>query len=703
MGAPAQQRELHVRDYLRVLSRRRWPALAVFLITASVGTVRAYLAPPVYRASTRIMIEKTEVQNLAMVNPMYAAWDPDFNRTQVQIIRSAATAERAAKALAADERFRARYRRPGAGAPAPPALAKMIQGGIAAVPEKDSKIVAISYLSPEPELAALIVNAIVKAYVEQLFEMKMSYSRYAVEWMTGKAREEGQRLEQAERNLHNFSKANELITVENRVAVIPERLSELGLELTKAETRRRDLEDVSRRIDATANDPAAAEALPVVQADPAYQSLRAQLLKSEQNVLELAKKYGQKHPLMIAARQEAESLARKKDAEVRRVAASARTEYEQALAREEDLRRRLASGRGEALDANEKLGRYEELKRAVETNRQFYDTLMSRAKEESMTQQLQGVQVFTLEPAEAPTEPDGPRTARTVLLSLIVGLVGAVGMAFFVEYLDNTVRSPEDLEVKTGLPVIGVIPLARGRGRTIEAALLHDPRQVAAESYRALRTSILLSADEGPPKTLLVTSTAPEEGKTATAVNLAVALAHSGYAVLLVDADLRRPRVDKVFDIPNEHGLSDVLEGATPVPVDVGLKNLSVLPSGPVPSNPSELLGSKQMESLVRDLRERYDMVIFDSPPFLTVADALVLAKKLDAMLFVTRAERSTYDLVRRGLKTLRDLGVRPLGFVLNGYDERRSGAYYSYSNYYESAGSGKDAAGREPRKPRAL
>jgi len=241
-----------------------------------------------------------------------------------------------------------------------------------------------------------------------------------------------------------------------------------------------------------------------------------------------------------------------------------------------------------------------------------------------------------------------------------------------------------------------VIPVARGKGRSIETAVLHDTRHVAAESYRALRTSILLASDEGPPKTLLVTSTAPEEGKTATAVNLAVALAHSGYSVLLVDADLRKPRIDKVFGIANDHGLSDVLEGGDLAPIDVGLKNLAVLPSGTVPPNPSELLGSKNMEALVHGLRERYDMVIFDSPPFLTVADALVLAKKLDAVLFVTRAERSTYDLVRRGLKTLRDLGVQPLGFVLNGYDEKRSGAYYSYYNYYEGE------VGHKERKPEA-
>jgi hypothetical protein len=340
----------------------------------------------------------------------------------------------------------------------------------------------------------------------------------------GQGAEEGARLEQAERNLQKFTKTNELITVENRVAVIPERLSELGLELTKAETRRRELEAVSRWHQEAGDDPEAAERLPAVLGNAAYQAVRAQLMRAEQSVLELSKKYGQKHPSMVAARQEVESLERRKAEEVRRVIDAARAEYELALAREEDLRQRLASSRGEAVVAGEQLARYGELKRAVETNRQFYDTLMARAKEESLTQQLQGVQVFTLEPAEVPTEPDGPRAARTVLLGLVLGLVGAIGMAVFVEYLDNTVRTPEDLELKTGLAVIGVIPVARGRGRTIEGAVLHDPRHVAAELPDSAHVD---PADvrRGPPKSILVTSTAPEEGKTATAVNLAVAIA----------------------------------------------------------------------------------------------------------------------------------------------------------------------------------
>ncbi|HWR98304.1 MAG TPA: polysaccharide biosynthesis tyrosine autokinase [Candidatus Methanoperedens sp.] len=599
----------------------------------------------------------------------------------MQIIRSAATAERAAKALAADERFRAA----GAGAPATPVeIARLIRAGIAATPEKESKIITIHYVAPQPALAALIVNAVVKAYVDQLFEMKMSYSRYAIEWMTGKAREEGARLEEAERKLQDFMRSNDILSMESRAAAVPERLSELGLELTKAETRHRELEAVHQRLAAVAADPDAAETSAAVESDPAFAAVKAQLLRAEQHVAELSRKYGRKHPAMIAARQELEALERKRAAEVRRIVLSVQNEMELAAAREEDLRRRLSSGRSEAVAANEKFVRYEELKRAVETNRQFYDTLMARAKEESLTQQLQGVQVWTLEPAAVPEAPDSPRAARTVLIGLLVGLAGAVAMAFFVEYLDHTVRSAEDLELKTGLPVIGVIPPARGRGRGIETAMLHEPRQPAAESYRALRTSILLSTDGGPPKSLLVTSTAPEEGKTATAVNLAVGIARSGYTVLLVDADLRKPRIGAIFDLPNEHGLSTVLaEGEAPVFAEVGIPGLAVLTSGPVPPNPSELLGSKRMDALLRELRAAWDIVVLDSPPFLTVADSLVIARKVDALLLVARAEHSTYNGVRRGVKTLGDIGVRPLGLVLNAYDESRGGAYYYYHQHY--------------------
>ncbi len=707
MSTPALN--LHLRDYLRVLYRRRWPALAFFVVAVAAAVIRTLLVPPVYRATTRILIEKTPVQSLGVNAPMYNAWDPDFYSTQVEIIRSAPTAERAAKALAADESFRARFRASAAGdrgrgtdpAALATELAAMIRRGSSATPEKDSKIVTISYVSAEPALAASIVNAVVKAYIDQLFEMKMSYSRYAVEWMTSQAREEGARLEQAERNLQAFMKAKDILGMESRVGVSPERITELGLELTRAETRRRELEALYERLAAVADDPAAAETSSAVIRDEGFTAVKSQQLKAEQNLAELARKYGVKHPAMVLARQELDALQQRRLAEIRRIVLSAKSELDLAVAREEDLRRRLSSGRGDAVAANEKLVRYEELKRAVDTNRQFYETLMSRAKEESLNQQLQGVQVYTLEPAVPPLAPDGPRTARTLLLGLVLGLVGAVGMALFVEYLDNTVRSAEDLELKTGVAVLGVIPPATSRGATIDMAMIKEPRQPAAESYRALRTSIILSSDEGPPKSLLVTSTAPEEGKTATAVNLAVGLAQSGYSVLLIDADMRKPRVNVIFELPNDRGLSTALkEGVHPTPVPVGIENLAVLVSGPAPDNPSELLGSKRMDVLLTKLLEEYDIVVVDSPPFLTVADGLVLARKLAAMLLVVRSERSTYDGVRRGLKALRDINVQPLGLVLNAYDEKRSGAYYYYhQHYYAAAGGEKDKRSGEARE----
>jgi len=696
--ADYQKPEVHLRDYLRVLYRRKWPALAVFVITVAVAVVRALLVPPAYRATTRILIEKVQTQSIGANAPMYNIWDPDFYSTQVQIIRSAATAERAARELAADAGFRQSFRGTAAGASrgSDPGLlatelAAMIRMGITATPEKDSKIVTIDYVSAEPALAARIVNGVVKAYVDQLFEMKMSYSRYAIEWMTGQAREEGARLAQAERDLQSFMKAKDILGMESRVGVSPERLSELGLELTRAETRRRELEPVYQRLAAIAEDPAAAETISAVVKDEGFSAVKAQQLKAEQNLAELSRKYGAKHPAMVLARQEIEALEKRKIAEIRRIVLSAKSELELAAAREDDLRLRLSSGRGDAVAANEKLVRYEELKRAVDTNRQFYETLMARAKEESLNQQLQGVQVYTLEPAVVPRAPDGPRTARTILLGLVLGLVGGVGMALFVEYLDNTVRSAEDLELKTGVPVLGVIPPAGSRGTGIDMAMLKEPRQPVAESYRALRTSIILSSDDGPPGSLLVTSTAPEEGKTATAVNLAVGLAQSGYSVLLVDADMRKPRIDAIFGLSNEQGLSTALRGiAPPAPVEVGLPNLKVLTSGPAPENPSELLGSKRMDELLQELCAVYDTVVVDSPPFLTVADGLVLARKIDAMLVIVRSERSTYDGVKRGLKALRDISVRPLGLVLNAYDEKRSGAYYYYHQHYYQKSDGE-------------
>jgi len=398
---------------------------------------------------------------------------------------------------------------------------------------------------------------------------------------------------------------------------------------------------------------------------------------------------------MIKAEEDLKILQQKRDQEIKRVIGSIKNEYEIAKSNEAGLRGMLSSTKAEAINLNEKFIQYGVLTREVETNRQLYDALIKRMKEQSVTEEIRTVNVWVVEKAEKPTSPVKPRKSLNILLGLIVGLFGGIGLAFFIDYLDNTIKSPDEIEAKLHVPLLGIVPLLESKEEGIEEIILKEPQSLYAESYKTIRTAILLSSASKPPQNIHITSMGPDEGKTVTSVNLATTIARSGYSVLLVDSDLRRPRIHSIFRLNNLSGLSTYLAGAT---FDIEtvfkrpLTNLSIIPAGPIPPNPSELLGSQRMHELMRVLNEQFDVIIWDSPPLMTVTDSLILSKILDGTILVIKAGKTTYEMVDRGLKVLKgrresDMESHILGVVLNGFDIRKSDQYYyQYYNYYPAA-----------------
>jgi capsular exopolysaccharide synthesis family protein len=480
--------------------------------------------------------------------------------------------------------------------------------------------------------------------------------------------------------------------LQDKVALTPEKLSELNTQLVRAETRRKELESLYSAVTKLPGSMRDAEMIPAIASDPTIQSLRNQILKAEQNTEELSKKFGKKHPAMIKAEEELKVLQQKRDQEIRRVIGSIKTEYELAKSNESSLQRMFSGTKAEALDLNEKFIQYGVLSREVDTNRQLYDALIKRMKEQSVTEEIQTVNVWVVEKAEKPASPVKPRKSLNILLGIIVGLFGGIGLAFFIEYLDNTIKSPEDVETRLGLPVLGVVPLLESKDENIEEIILKEPQSIYAESYKTIRTAILLSSATRPPQNIQVTSMGPDEGKTVTSVNLAITIARSGYSVLLVDSDLRKPRIHTIFRLNNLSGLSTYLAGAT---TDIEtvfkqpLTNLTVIPSGPIPPNPSELLGSNRTNELISLLNERFDLIIWDSPPLMSVTDSLILSRILDGTIIVTKAGKTTYEIVDRGLKLMKgrrenDIETRILGIVISGLDLKKSDQDY-YQNYYPS------------------
>ncbi len=727
-----REKEIHLRDYLNILRKRKLIVFSIFIIIFTVVLIKTLTATPIYEASTRLLIEKTDVSPL-MPNYGYASYDPEFLQTQAQIITSYPVAKKVVKQLNLEQTYDSYVAgRDESGFSlnavvgwikglyavvakitnnvfAKPvktiqeieeeetsradAIAQMIRSAVTVEPLEETKIVNVSFMSANPELALIIANATAKAYIDQLLEMKMQASNYNRKWMGIKGEEEAEKLKKAKKALNEYMKANDIVTVQDRATIIPQKLSQLGSELAKAETRQKELETLYAKIKKSLNNYEELETIPVIADDSVLKLIRDQILKVEQNIMEQSKKYGPKHPVMVRVKSELTILKTKRNQEIRHIIKTVKNRYELANSNTRDLWELLDKTKKEAVNLNEKFIQYEILKREIENHQNLYNALTSKADEQSITEKAQNINVWVVEKAQLPEFPSKPNRKRNILLGIIMGLFGGVGMALFLEYLDNTVKTPDDIEERYNIPVLSTISKSKDKDKDLYKLILDEPSSAIAESFKSLRASIMLSSSDSPPKTILVTSMAPKDGKTTIALNLAMAIAGSGSKVLIIDCDLRRPMLHQVFGLENKKGLSTFIAGTSGIKIiREGLpENLSLITSGPIPPNPSELMISKRLKDLVRALKDKFDFVIFDTPPIISVSDTLIMSKIVDASLIVTRFGKTTYEMMNHGLKQMADIEAKVIGTVINAVDEKKSGYYYYHYNkeYYQYYASG--------------
>ena len=715
-----EEREIHLRDYWRVLRKRWFTVMTFFILVITLTTIGVCTSQlePSWRATTKLLIEKNENSGSLVENQGYVRWDPEFLATQFQIIKSKPVATKVVESLGLTTRYASWFLAPEEETPLWREGLAWIQGlldsfseseplasgtaltgekktdiaivsealveALTITPTKQGKIVNISYVFKNPVIASMVVNAFTRAYIDELLEMRMNASGYTVAWMSKKADEQRGELEAAEKALNAYMRRQDIVAIESSISVGPRRVTDISGKLTQAETRKEELRSVYAKLRGVT--PEKALAIPVVSDHGVIQDIRRNMDRAEQTISENSKRYGRRHPEMIRSINELSLLRDQLALETERVIQSIETDYELARENVKNLKRQLLAAKGEAITLSEKYVQYKILNRDVETYRHLYNALIAKIKDQTISEEIQPVNVWIVEAAVPPDNPMSTHRLRNLLLGILLGIFGGVGFAFFVEYLDNTVKSVEEAEERFGLPVLSVISLMDAKEGHIEEAVKTAPLSNISESYTSLRASLMFTSRDEPPRRILITSMAPSDGKSSTAINLGVALANSGKKVLLIDADLRRPSLDKLLGLTGEVGLSTYLSGnsdeAVVMPTDT--PNLSVILAGPLSPLPSELLSSDRLKSLLDAMSEIYDMVVIDSPPVMPVSDSLILSQFVDSTVVVIRAGKTSCDMLERGLKALQHAGTDVKGLVINGAKGKGGGYYYyGYGAYY--------------------
>jgi capsular exopolysaccharide synthesis family protein len=573
------------------------------------------------------------------------------------------------------------------------------------MPVPRTRLVKIAFSTPDPELAARVANMHARAYLEQGIELRSHANEEAQHFLQEKLAELKDRVEKSEAALNRYRRDRGIISLDNRENIVVDRLADLNKRLTEAEADRIGLEAQTRLIRKNEY-----EALPAVIDNRLIQTLKGEMARLEGELADLATKFKPGYPALDQLQAKVAQTKNRLQQEIQRTVAGIKSAYTAGKQKEDELRAKMEQQKTAALSLKDASVDYAILTREVDTNRQLYDSVLQRLKEMEVAAALRASNVSVIDQAVPPLKPSRPRKGLSLLLSAVLGLTGGVGLAFFVEYLNNTLRTSQEVERYLHLPNLGMIPDFVSSAQQISPApepaspgaqlldnatastafvFTHSPFSITTEAYRMLRTALLVGQAETSPKTLLFTSGMHGEGKTVTAVNTAAVLAQMGGRVLVIDADLRCSACHTVLGVENTAGLADVLSGLWDL-ADVIRPTVSdhlfVLSSGALPLNPTELVGSQQMRGILASLREQYDYVLIDSPPVMLASDAVLLSTMVDGVVLVANAQRTPKQVVREARTRLSYARAKILGVVLNQLDRRQREYAYYYRKYAPAA-----------------
>ena len=719
---------INLTDLWRMVVKHKWLLVSVALVGLLAALLFSFIRTPLYQASTTLQVDKRAASVVQFGQEADASTDLDDRTgigTQLELLKSRVLAERVIDELRLDRTGLSLL--PPADTPAAelPAAAgsgdgtatqapgllerikenwkKVRQPSISNEQElgredvvaafrqsvrteqmRNTRLLRVSVDNPDPQLAARIANTVAQSFIALNLERRMDASAYAKTFLEEQLALTKAKLEESERRLNEYARKRNILTLDEKTNAINQTFTEYSSALVQAEQERIKFESEFQAIKA------APDTARQVLENATIQDYKTQRARLEGEYQQNSKIYKENFPTMVQLKAQISELDSKINAEVSSILRSVENQLQMTRRQESLIRSRLDQTRKEIMRGQDSQVDYNLFKREVDTNRELYDGLLQQVKEVGVAGGVETNNIQVVDKAEVPLLPYKPNIPLNAAIGLLAGLMAGLGLIFLIESLDDSIKFTDEVEKTLGLPLLGVIPHIKQNQKqkltSLGFMVYKDPRGQVAEAYRSARTALQFSSSTGAPKALLITSTTKNEGKSTTALALAISFAQLGGKVALIDADMRNPTVHKHFKMSNTSGLSSYLSGQLgeqPLMHRVDTLNLSIIPAGPVPPSPVDLLMGSRFGELLTSLHERgYDHVIVDGPPVLGLADAIVLGNQIPSVLYVAQASHTRISHIKDALRRLRMAGIVPRGVVLTKTTSQNT-AYYTYDNYY--------------------